>query len=427
MLTNEEIVELFKKQEENYYNKLKSAAENDFKRVDELSRNCCNAMINNEIYLVQNDEFNKANILDKHSLENRFNEVLQEFINDEDFHNMNFKLKDISYNLDKSEGFKVFYSTNERKDISRIKVEVIASLSDYILKVLDIKQNDNNNVFYRGHGSWKYKLVPGIYRNNNSHILENESNYIKEIISSYPRYFKECKTALDFLSVFQHNGFPTRLLDFSENPLIALYMACDNKNNSAADVIRISVPKEYFKYYDSDTVSILSNIAFAEDDFLVNKNHDNIELFNEDISIKKLVHLIRNEKPFFKSEINPKHLDDTILFVKPKQDFERISKQSGLFALFGINGKKNDMPKIEYMNPPCNIKHFIIPREFKKRIIGELSRININEANVYCDMEHVAKFYSGKLINNKITNHIENTEIERLKNMNKCEDILKNL
>lgn len=419
MLTNDECREIIKNQEENYYQAIADDVEEEFDYVAKLVSNCYDAILNNEIYLVSNNEFNKTRMIGENAAKNKFADSVEDFIKDEEFKNARFELKCIEYKIDRPDGFKIFYLKHNNRHISTVTVEVIESLSEYIEKVLYIKEKEDNKVFYRGHGKWEYKLMPSIYRKDNLEILKNESNYIKEIISSYPKYFKDCKTALDYLSVLQHNGFPTRLLDFSENPLISLYMACDNKNDCAADVIRISVPKEYFKYYDSDTVSILSNIAFAEDDFLVEKDKDSIEVFNNNVSIRKLVHLIRNEKPFFKEEINPKHLEDTILFVKPKQDFERISKQSGLFALFGINKMKSEMPKIEYLNPPCDIKHFIIPKECKNRILEELSRININEANVYCDLEHVAKFYTKKANNREIEKHIEENELEKQREFEK--------
>lgn len=423
MLTNDEYREIVKRQEEEYCKNMANGAQKDLDYVDQLAQNCYDAILDNEIYLVSNDKFSKTNIIGEEFAKNKFDKSIKDFAKCEDFLNASAQLEYIEHEIDKPNGFKLFYLKHNNRYMSTVNVDVVKSLSEYIEKVLYIKVKEDSKVFYRGHGKWEYKLMPSIYRKENLEILENESNYIKEIISSYPRYFKDCKTALDYLSVLQHNGFPTRLLDFSENPLISLYMACDNKNDCAADVIRISVPKEYFKYYDSDTVSILSNIAFAEDEFLIEKDNDNAEEFNNNVAIKKLVHLIRNEKPFFKQEIDPKHLEDTILFVKPKQDFERISRQSGLFALFGINKVKSKMPKIEYLNPPCDIKHFIIPKEYKNIILAELSRININEANVYCDLEHVAQFYIKKSSNQEIEKHIEKSEIEKQKEI---EDIFNN-
>lgn len=413
MLIDDKCREIVKKQEEDYYQNIAYDVQADLDYAVQLANNCADAIFDNEIYLVSNDELSKTNMIGEKTAKQKIDTFLNDLTKSEDFINSKFKIEWIEYEVDKPNGFKLFYLKHDNKYMSTVTVEVVKSLYEYIEKVLYAKEKEDSKVFYRGHGKWGYKLTPSIYRKENSEILKNESNYIKELISSYPRYFKDCNTALDYLSVLQHNGFPTRLLDFTENPLISLYMACDNKNDCAADVIRISVPKEYFKYYDSDTVSILSNIAFAEDCFSVKEYSDSVEKFNSNVAIKKLVQLIRNEKPFFKEEINPTHLEDTILFVKPKQDFERISRQSGLFALFGISGAKNIMPKIEYLNPPCDIKHIIVPKECKNKILAELSRININEANVYCDLEHVAKFYIKESTNREIEKYIEKNEIEK--------------
>lgn len=214
-----------------------------------------------------------------------------------------------------------------------------------------------------------------------------------------------------------HHAFPTRLLDFSENPLIALYMACSSEELEHSDTIRIDVPNNSFKYYDSDTVSVLANLAFVERSFSINdfkcdvENKDEIiKLFNKRTDIKKLVHLIRNEKPFFKPEINPEHLENTIIFVKPKQEFDRIIHQNGLFALFGVSGNKEVMPEIEFMDPHCNITHFVIPSNYKKRIIEELSCININESTVYCDMDHISNYYKNISQKNEIQNIVSKEE-----------------
>ena len=419
MFTERKAEEILQEQENEYFEEMASDAEKDFRKLEVLANECFESMLDNKIYIVDNEKIFKTNIIGKDLSIGKFGELIELLRHEEDFLNCQVYVKEKNYNEPDIKGFTVFYPQYEKNDISSIKVEIVESVSEFIEKVIyNEKELKNKKTFYRGHGDWRYDLLPGIYRPQNEHILLNESEYIKEIISSYPQYFMECKAALDYLSVLQHNGFPTRLLDFSENPLIALYMACNNDSKNHADTMKITVPKEYFKYYDSDTVSILANIAFAEDDFSIKDfNHIhhleeslNIEEFNRRTDVTKLVHLIRNEKPAFKQAIDPKHLNGDILFVKPRRVFDRISHQSGLFALFGISGSKKDMPKIEYLSPPCDITHYIIPSYLKGKVLEELSRINITEANVYCDMEHVAKHYINKAKNKEIEKIIEENE-----------------
>ncbi len=356
---------------------------------------CRNRLLENTIVVVDC----QRDLNSDHDLDNLLIDIAA-FNNEDDFLDAEIKVEAI---LDENKEIVVLSpELNPEMHFSRNNVKIVGNLTTFIHEVIYSDSDHTDNIFFRGHGYWGYDLVPSIYREDNKHILDNESKYIREIISSYPKYFEGCKSALDYLSVLQHHEFPTRLLDFSENPLIALYMACNDELTEHADVLRIAVPQKSFKFYDSDVVSVLSNLAFADDcisvtdwDFKKTRKEDFVE-FNSRLEIKKLVHQIRNEKPYFKPEILPEHLDETVVFVKQKQEFDRINNQKGLFALFGMNRTKSLKPRFEFMNPPCDIVHLIIPASRKNLIIDELSRININEATVFGDMDHISNYYKQK-------------------------------
>lgn len=398
-----------------YDDEMAKDADMDFKKLQKLIETCSNRIFENKIFIVENKELFNTNVIGKDASVRTFEELISELLESEDAINSRVKVHRKPYGSEKEDGFEVFYPEWNREDIASIKIEIISSVSEFINKVIYAKKEPNCKVFYRGHENWEYELLPGIYRTGNENILLHESEYIREIISSYPQYFTQCKSALDYLSVLQHQGFPTRLLDFSENPLIALYMACSNNGIQHADVIRITIPNNYFKYYDSDTVSVLANLAFFDDNFSVTDilndfSEVDAETFNKQPDIIRLVHQIRNEKPYFKPSIIPNHLNGLILFVKPKQNFDRIAHQSGLFAIFGICGRKATMPTIEMMNPSCGITHYIIPADLKKKVLAELACLNITEASVYCDMEHISKYYIEKSKNDTIEQIIKSEE-----------------
>ena len=191
--------------------------------------------------------------------------------------------------------------------------------------------------FYRGHSNSKYELKPSIYRN--SHILK-EDKLFKDIITRCPADFAECKCTFEKLVKMQHYSLPTRLLDITSNPLVALFFACKNYNpNDASEdgrLYRFEVNEKDVKYFDGDTVSVVSNISRRPKDFSIEKiKHMDKGEFNEQIQIQYLLHEIRSEKPHFLDLIEPIHLE-RVFCVKPKLDNPRIIRQEGAFFIFGI-------------------------------------------------------------------------------------------
>ena len=124
----------------------------------------------------------------------------------------------------------------------------IKSLNEYIeiINVLSKVQKEANMVplstlIYRGMSSDKYTLEPSISRKtNNLNLLDLnkcEYNMVNEFIALRPEAFKNCATDFELLSKMQHHGLPTRLLDFTFNPLIALYFACDGSEGDDGRVV----------------------------------------------------------------------------------------------------------------------------------------------------------------------------------------------
>ncbi len=306
----------------------------------------------------------------------------------------------------------------ERCPLPEIKnLEEVASVKEFIDKVFRFHDDTRKHeVFYRGH-SQKYKLEPSLFRKDidgNYLYLEKEDILYRELIISNSSDFSSDIYTLDRLVRMQHYSLPTRLLDISSNPLIALYFACKSSENTDGEVIFFRVQKDDIKYYDSDTASCLANLAKlskAEQNKinteLDKQNKINTELdkldkinpkrkqlhdakhdFNDASVIKKLVHFIKEEKPFFKAEIEPSDLKK-IICVKSKKSNERIASQSGAFLLFGIDSSLNE-------EGTESIKIHRVVIKDKSKILKELDLLNVNESSVFPYIENSAKYIAQK-------------------------------
>ncbi len=265
----------------------------------------------------------------------------------------------------------------------------INSIADFIVKLKQIRKDKRYELFFRGHNDSKYKLEPSIYRNKK--LISNEDVLFKEFILRTPADFLNENTALEKLVKMQHYGLPTRLLDITTNPLVALYFACKDKMDVFGEVIVFRIKKEDVKYYDSDTISIIANIAKRPSSFSINKDKKEVEE-----EIQYLLHEIREEKPYFQDLVKIDDINKTIA-VKVKQNNSRIIKQSGAFFIFGINGNKEKPAKIREdwiltENSKREKYNFKIPNYRKEIIIDELNRLGVNESTLFPELDYQAKY-----------------------------------
>ncbi|EKO3479265.1 FRG domain-containing protein [Vibrio fluvialis] len=279
-------------------------------------------------------------------------------------------------------------SKNERKKRSDIEKHTpIGSVRTFLAELE--KLNNEGEFYYRGQGYFGFKALPSIYRNNG--LIENEHRMYREIITKCPNDFQYAKSTFEHLVKMQHYFLPSRLLDITKNPLIALFFACSSEENDDGEVIIYNFSQEDIKFYDSDTVSVIANLARRPATFSIEhiKAFDK-ERFNEQDEIQLLLHEIKEEKPYFKSVIKPEHLE-SVVCVKPRLDNPRIIKQEGAFLLFGIqNNKKHCATFAADKQVLVDSKRLFVMREKKKKILDQLASLGIMKSTIYPEIEHVA-------------------------------------
>lgn len=275
------------------------------------------------------------------------------------------------------------------------KIEKIENVTDFIQKIFSHKNNENFVNFYRGHSDFKYKLEPSLFRtkiDGSFHYLENENTIYNELLTQNYSEFDTDDSTFDRLVRMQHFSLPTRLLDISTNPLIALYFACKGGKGLSGDVIFIQVPRDKIKYFDSDTATCIANLCK-----LNNKDKDILSAGasepNYTSVMKKLYNYIKDDKPYFQ-EVMKKSSINEILCIKGKITNLRINAQSGAFLMFGLDAKLTDGKDFGF-----EIIHYLIQDKDKEKIIRQLDLLNINESTLFPYLENSAKYISNKFKN----------------------------
>lgn len=161
-----------------------------------------------------------------------------------------------------------------------------------------LKQNHDReaNLIFRGVSDATHKMFNSLqraylcdgvfYGDYLTNIIEKVKNWNNEVLKKYLKSINidSEKNELAYLSLLQHHGLPTPLLDFTRNPFKALYFANENT-------------EKYCYNDDEEDLRNYFSIYYINEDFLLSKNLV-IDLERNDIDFNSLVesiYLVKNE------------------------------------------------------------------------------------------------------------------------------------
>ncbi|MDD5340456.1 MAG: FRG domain-containing protein [Candidatus ainarchaeum sp.] len=223
--------------------------------------------------------------------------------------------------------------------------------------------------WYRGHSRKDYPLIPSFFRDNvDSHFTELDLiNRFKQNgdVLIEPRITKP----FEWLFIMRHYDVPTRLLDWTESPLTALYFAVSDAEKKEEDgVLWVLLPTE------------------------LNKNTNVVTMNEEEIPG---VEDINNYGPdSYEGETSSALLP--VAFICPRTN-ERMIAQTSVFTIH-----HKDKTAIESIGEKDHVWRYVIPKDCKTAIKNELELLGLTRFQLYPELQSI-----GRMIKEKIMEQVQ--------------------
>ncbi len=233
----------------------------------------------------------------------------------------------------------------------------IHDISEYISFITAFR-GVHAKLWFRGHPDVEYTLQPSVYRS--PYTSKDEKTLLHQFKARGAHFVDSQLTKdIEWLFVMQHHATPTRLLDWSENALIALAFATQyrlNKHKGKDAAVWCLNPQE------------LNKIV-------------NIPNYNEE----PIPNICENE--ILEGMLEESLVNYPIAIIGP-QNTDRIVAQRGVFTLFPV-AKSFSLESREHAED--FLTKITIPESSIKSISDDLYYIGMTESTIYPELDSISK------------------------------------
>lgn len=256
-----------------------------------------------------------------------------------------------------------------------------------------VKEELADKVYYRGQTKSVddgYNLTPSVGRFPHLHgiglasledlereVLETFRNHLITYVAHRPT------NDWELLSLAQHHGLPTRFIDWTTNPLVALYFSLREKQE--ADSVKVYVlnykPKTYFDFVqESRKITPKPDAATVKNP----KETDPYDLDDAEEQSHELAYSIKNEDA--KPIPTPFEITEHVIFTPPHVS-ERIKAQNGVLMAFPDPTRPLD---------PSRYLEISIKISARDEILSRLEKFGIFDRQLFPGLDGVAKWLKYK-------------------------------
>jgi hypothetical protein len=232
-----------------------------------------------------------------------------------------------------------------------------------------------NNFVYRGHSDagWRLessleRLLGGIWTPSDAQKYEDFA--LKEFRDKFHLYDCENerpRSKLAWLSIMQHHGVPTRLLDFTESPFVALYFAIESYDPSCNKDMAI-----YAVDYSATMRASMKHIAAIDESFK-----------ETPLSVYRDLDLVFDKVDGSKF--------DVAWITEPAMLNVRLDRQAGSFLIPSNVGRRIVETLSSPMYESIEALKYLIPGHLYCDLFDLLCKMNITSKGLYGDIDGLAR------------------------------------